>query len=265
MKNYYKYLFLCIITVFSFYYVNKIIELSEKNNTLLVSINKYADENNYKCREGSISEEGIVLGLSGLIVNMDKSYNNMKGLGFRKELIEYDEDKCILNKDNNLDKYIIKGNDYENNISLVVDVDNGKYFNKMIKLGENKNVEINVLMNYNMLKNNIDVIENHSNILFKGNNDKELNNFISILHNEFFCVKTNDFDVIDICKEKRLNSIKIIDYIDSNLLSNTKKILDKGKIIFIKETKLNLDELSSTINYIESRGYNIVNINKLLS
>ena len=35
--------------------------------------------------EGSINEDGVVLGLSGLIVNVDKSYNNMKGIGFKEE------------------------------------------------------------------------------------------------------------------------------------------------------------------------------------
>ncbi len=232
---------------------------------LLVSINTYAEEKDYKCKEGSISEDGIVLGLSGLIVNKDRSYNNMKGIGFKKELIEFDRDECILNKSNNLDKYIIKGNDYENNVSLIIDVDNGKYFNKMINVSDNKNVEINILMNYNMLNNNLSNIENHSNILFKGNSVEELNDFIGILHDEIYCVKVNDYDVINICKNKKINSIRVMNYIEKDLLSNVKKILDKGQIIFIKETNLNLNELSSTINYIKSRGYNIVNINELLS
>ena len=265
MRNYYKYILITIFALFSFYYSNKIIELSEKNNVLLVSINDYAKENDYKCREGSITEDGIILGLSGLSVNKDRSYNNMKGIGFKKELIEYDENKCILNKDNNKDKYIIKGNDYNYNVSLIIDVNTGSYFNKMIAIANNKNVELNLLMNFNMSNNNLEKVENHSNILFKGNSEKELNNFIKILHNEFYCVKTNDYEVIDICKKEKLNSIKLLDYIESDLLSNTKKILDKGKIIFIKETNNNLNELSATINYIESRGYNIVSINELLS
>ena len=56
----------------------------------------------------------------------------------------------------------------------------------------------------------------------------------------------------------------MINYIDSYLLSNTKKILDKGIIIFIKENNNNLNELLPTIKYIKSRGYNIVSINELL-
>ncbi len=264
MKKYFKYIYIILFAIFSFFYTNKIIEFSEKNNILLVSINNYKEKHDYKCREGSINEDGIVLGLSGFFVNVDKSYNNMKGIGFREELIEYDENECILNKRNNLDKYIIKGNDYNNNVSIIIDVDSGKYFNKMIKVSDIKNIELNILINYKTLNKYIDSIENKSNILFKGKNEKELNEFIGILHDEIYCVNKEE-EVIDFCSKNKLNSIKVINYIEKDLLSNTKKILDKGVIIFIKETNQNLNELSATINYIKSRGYNIVNINKLLS
>ena len=53
--------------------------------------------------------------------------------------------------------------------------------------------------------------------------------------------------------------------IKKDLLINTKKLLNNGAIIFIRENEFNLSELSSAINYIKSRGYNIVNINELLS
>ena len=192
MKNYYKYLIVCFLAIFSFYYINFIINLSEKNNVLLVSINKYASDFDYKCREGSITEDGIILGLSGLKVNIDKSYNNMKGSLFDERLIEYDKNDCILSKDNNLDKYIIKGNDYLNNVSLVIDVDSTKYYRKMLKVADNNNIELNILMNYNTLFDEINNIENHSNVLFKGKSKKELDSFINILHNEFYCVTDND-------------------------------------------------------------------------
>ncbi len=203
MNKYIKIFLIFLIALFSFYWTNKVIEFSEKNNVILTSINKYASEFDYKCREGSITEDGIILGLSGLKVDKDKSYSNMKGIGFKKELIEYKENNCILNKKNNLDKYIISGNEYTNNISLVIDIDNGKYFQKMIKIANNKNIELNLLINYNDLNNYLDDIENHSNILFKGNNASELNNFIGILHDEIFCVKTNDYEIINDCMKKK--------------------------------------------------------------
>ena len=135
----------------------------------------------------------------------------------------------------------------------------------MLDIAESKNIEINLLMNTSFLKDNINDNYNHSNILYKGNSLNNLNDFIGLLHNEFFCVKTSDYEIINDCKTKKLNSIKMNNEIKKDLLINTKKLLDNGVIIYIRENEFNLSELSSTINYIKSRGYNIVNINELLS
>ena len=64
---------------------------------------------------------------------------------------------------------------------------------------------------------------------------------------------------------KKINSIKMSNEIKKDLLINTKKLLNNGVIIFIRENEFNLSELSSTITYIKSRGFTIVNINELLS
>jgi len=244
------------LTVFSFYYTDKVIELSNHNNIILASIDEYASLNDTKCIEGSINEDGIILGLSGLVVDKNKSYSNMKGIGFKSELLEYKENKCILNKIDNLDKYIISGNKVNKNISLVIDVENKKYYKQMIDVLESYNLKGNLLTNK--------YIEDYNyNVLFKGN-EEELKKFKKN-YEEFYCVKTSDYEIIDICKSEKINSIKVVNYIEDNLLINTKKILSNGTIIFIKETNSNLKELSSTIKYIQSRGFKIVDINELLT
>ncbi len=258
MRPYIKYLSIILIAVFSFYYTDKVIELSEMNNTILVSINDYAKNNNSKCIEGQINDMGIILGLSGMEVDKNKSYSNMKGIGFKEELIEYKKKKCILNKEDNLDKYIIRGNISKSNVSLVIDIDTLKYYEEIIKIFEYEKVEVNILANLN----NIEKI-NNKNILYKDNNNN-IKKFKKAIHN-FYCVKTNDYEIINDCKKEKINSIRIVNYINDNLLSNTKKILDKGIIIFIKENYTNTNELLSTIKYIKSRGYNIVSIDELLS
>ena len=258
MRPYIKYLSIILIAVFSFYYTDKVIELSEMNNTILVSINDYAKNNNSKCIEGQINDMGIILGLSGMEVDKNKSYSNMKGIGFKEELIEYKKKKCILNKEDNLDKYIIRGNISKSNVSLVIDIDTLKYYEEIIKIFEYEKVEVNILANLN----NIEKI-NNENILYKDNNNN-IKKFKKVIHN-FYCVKTNDYEIINDCKKEKINSIRIVNYINDNLLSNTKKILDKGIIIFIKENYTNTNELLSTIKYIKSRGYNIVSIDELLS
>ena len=251
MKNYLKYIGIVLFTIFSFYYTDKVLELSEYNNTILVSIDDYASNNNKKCMEGSINEEGIILGMSGISVDKNKSYSNMKGIGFREDLIEYKSDKCILNKDDNKDKYIISSNKYNNNISLVIDTNNLEYYKDMISIAESENVHLNILVS----NNNYDSLLYKENILLKTNSDI-IKEFKKKCPN-FYCVNYNSFDVIDYCAKEDINSIKITNYIDSNLL------LYKGNIYFIKENIYNLNELLSTIKYIKSRGYNIVSINEL--
>ncbi len=253
MKSYLKYILVIFFALFSFYYTDKVIELSNYNDTILTSINDYASIKDTKCREGMINSDGVILGLSGINVDKNKSYSNMKGIGFKEELIEYKIEECILNKENNLDKYIISGNKYKNNVSLVINVINGKYYENMISLNEN----INLLVNVNM----IEKLDNKDNLLFKGNKE-EFKIFRKNIDN-FYCVKV-DNDVIDFCKKYKVNSIKPINFISKDLLSNVKKILENGIIIFIDENSYNLNEFGITINYIKSRGYNIVNINQLL-
>ncbi len=259
MKSYLKYLIVIFLTVFSFYYTDKVIELSEYNNTILASINDYANNNDTKCIEGEINDKGIILGLAGLSVDKNKSYSYMKGIGFRKDLIQFKKNKCILNKEDNLDKYILSGNKQSNNISLVIDIYTGEYYEEMFKKAENENVKLNLMVSLN----DIYKINIKDSMLLKSdkNNIKEFKKNIK----NFYCVKTNDYEIIDDCKKEKINSIRMINYIDKNLLLKTKKILDKGVIIFIKENSFNNNELVSTIKYIKSRGYNIVSIDELLS
>ena len=96
MKSYLKYMLVIFFTIFSFYYTDKVIELSNYNDTILASINDYASLNDTKCIEGIINEYGIVLGLDGISVDKNKSYSNMKGIGFREDLLEYKKDKSCL-------------------------------------------------------------------------------------------------------------------------------------------------------------------------
>ena len=249
-------MYIILFTFFSFYYTNKVIELSDYNNTILASINDYANVNDTDCIEGYINSDGIILGYSGLIIDKNKSYSNMKGIGFKKELLEYKKDKCILNKEDNLDKYIVNGNKIENKVSLVIDINNYEYYDYIEKTIKEENIEMNYLINNN-IKDGI------KNILYKTNKN-DIKTFKKKVPS-FYCVNYNNYDVLDYCKKEGINTIKIINYFDKDLLLNTKKILDKGVIIFIKENKVNINELIPTIKYIKSRGYKIVSIDELLS
>ena len=236
-----KYILLIFIVILSFMYTDKVVDYSKINNTILTSIEEYSKENNKYCIEGKINELGIILSFDGKIVDKNKSYSNMKGNLFNAKQIEYKEDECILNKENNLDKYIISGNEIENNISIVIDVTNKKYYQNMIEIFNKNQVQYNILVN-----DNYDGIYT-KNILYKGTNIKDF----SKKYENIYCVQYKE-DILEECKNKKINSIKIINYIDDNLYQNIKKLLNKGNIYFIKESKKNLIDLDITIKYINN-------------
>ncbi len=250
-----KYILILLLALFTIYYSIRVKNLSDYNNTLLVSIYKYASNKDEKCIEGSINNDGIILGYSGISVDVLNSYSNMKGIGFKKSLIEYKKNKCLINKEDNLDKYIISGNKYEKKVSLVIDINNMEYYNYLETISNSEKVELNYLVDINS--------KISKNVLFKTNKDniKEFKKKV----NSFYCVKNSSFEIIKYCKKHRINSILLTNYIEKDLLFNTKKILENGIIIFIKENKTNYNELLSTIKYIKSMGYNIVSVDELLS
>lgn len=238
------------MVIFSFIYTNKVVDYVDVNNVILSSIDEYALEYDKKCVEGSINEYGVILSFSGKLVDKNKSYSNMKGSIFNEDLIEYKKDECILNKENNYDKYIISGNTIVNNISIVIDVVNKKYYEEMIGILNNYDLSSNLLVN-DSFSGNGDVL------LYKGSNINEFKK----KYDKFYCTGK----IINLCEEEKINTIRITNYVDTDLYLNIKKFLNNGNIIFIKESLSNLNELEIVINYIKSRGFNIVSVDELLS
>ena len=197
-----KYISIIILTLFTFIYMNKVIELSDSNNTLLVAINDYSSNNSEECIEGSINSDGVTLGYPGKIVSVEDSYSNMKGTKFDENLIEYKKDKCILNKEETIDKYIISGNKHEKKMSIVIDIDGSKYYDGFDTVANNENIALNYLINVN--NNSV----KSDNILIKTNSNN-INDFKK-KYNHFYCVKYNGYEVLDYCKKEHINSINIV-------------------------------------------------------
>ena len=257
MKKYRKYLLLFILICFSFYYANVVKDLSDNNNVVISLIDDYSKQKDIKCIEGFINKDGVVLSYNGKIVDKESSYSNMKGSMFNESLIEYKNDECILNKENNVDKYIIAGNKNIRNVSIVIDINDGLYYEHMKSIFDSEKVSVNYLVDLE----EIDLVT--ENILIK-TNENNIKKFKS-KSNHFYCVKYDDFDILEYCKKEHINSVKMINYISKDLLYNVKHMLSNGVIIFIKENESNYIELYTTIKYIKSRGYNIVSIDELFS
>ena len=259
--------------MFSFFYTEKAVNIANNKDPIMKSIMTYEEDTSNKCIEGSVSEEGVILGVNGYTVNVNRSYSNMRGIGFDEDLLVFDESGCNVTKEKYLDKYIIKGNEYKNSVSLMVLVNDGKYLESLNKIALEKDIKLSFVVDVNVLENNVELFtnlyDNGHDILFGGSDKEELKKYISIMKSidkdsEKYCVYV-DSDVINICRDEKINSIKSEIFIEKNYLMNIKDFVEKGNLIILKENEYLVKELSASVNFIKAKGINIESVSKHLS
>lgn len=262
----------CLV-MFSFFYTEKAVNIANNKDPIMKSIMTYEEDTSNKCMEGSVSEEGVILGVNGYTVNVNRSYSNMRGIGFDEDLLVFDESGCNVTKEKYLDKYIIKGNEYKNSVSLMVLVNDGKYLESLNKIALEKDIKLSFVVDVSILENNVEVFtnlyDNGHDILFSGSDKEELKKYVSIMKSidkdsEKYCVYV-DSDVINICRDEKINSIKSEIFIEKNYLMNIKDFVEKGNLIILKENEYLVKELSASVNFIKAKGINIESVSKHLS
>jgi hypothetical protein len=196
----------------------------------------------------------------------------MKNVGeFKEELIVMSEVKSDKTSKN---KYIISGNKKDKNVSIILFL-NDKVDNQLINYLDNKNININFFVERNYLINNVSKIREiskNNNIYYYGEdgkyNDKYMindNNIINVNTNNesTYCLtKEKDSDTLKTCTDYDMKTIKAT-YISENIIQNIKETLSNGNIIVLDTNKL--EDISISINYILSKGYNITSLDDLLN
>ena len=273
MKNIFKYVGIIALMCFSFYYTKEAAEFMKKDDKVMKEINEFASTHDKKCVEGYITEDGVVLGINGLIVDKDLSYSMMKGSGFNESLIKYKDSSCVVTLDNNKKDYIIAGNPSKNSVGIIINITNGKTIEDIIPILEYKIVKVSLLSDYIYLSNNKELIakliNNGYDLLYKGDNDEDLNKYLSLLKTidnkiKPFCVYLDNDNTLEYCYKKDLNTIKTNKIYKNKYLSNIRKNLSKGDIIILDESSSLKNEIGVIINYIKSRGLKIVTVTELL-
>ena len=120
MKKYFEYIGLIIFTGFGFFYTNKVTDLMNSKDPLMIEIKEFASNNNTLCKEGYVTNEGVVLGKNGKEVDYTLTYSNMQGKKFDELDVVYKEVDCKINLNSIKDNYIIKGNESKNMISIFI-------------------------------------------------------------------------------------------------------------------------------------------------
>lgn len=257
----------CLFTI-TFLYTEKVINISLDQDEIMIKIKEYSNTN-INPTNAIINNNTIIPGNIGKYIDNEASYKAMKKIGyFEPSLLIYKTIYPEISIYNNYNKYIIKGNTKNKSISLIYILNNNTIDN-IRKITEKYNIKINIFIDSTFLNNNISIIDKIK--------DNEIYNYGSngtytkdnlIITNNIINNKSNNKSIYCLFKEENESSLnnctntKMLSILTKNSnFYNIKNSLENGNIYLIDNTQ----ELSKTIEYIISKGYNIVPLSELIT
>ncbi len=279
LKKFFQLFGLMTLICFSFFYTEKIGYVVKEIDDLMKEINEKSDKLKIDAIDAKVVENTIIPGINGKIVDVNKSYDNMKRVNqYNENMIIYNEIKPNTSIKNIFDKYVIGGNVQKNEVSIILIIDEKSDIDYIRRLAKEKNIKFNLFVNSSWFEKNNELL---SELIKEGHNignlgedgkydtstyiwmDTILKNVIKQKNNFCYFEKQNQ-EYIDICNLNRNYSIQPSIIISNNPTSTIFKTIKNGSIISIKINQEIIKELSVTINTIQSKGYKIVTLNELL-
>ncbi len=267
-----KFIGLILLFSLTFFYTEKVIDVTMNQDEIMIKIKEYAKEANYEPINAEIYEEKrIIPGSVGKYIDEEASYKAMKKINyFDPARLVYKDIYPDISIYNNYHKYIVKGNQKNKSVSLIYILNNDNTIDNVLKIANNYNIPINIFIDSAYLGNNISIIDKlkQHEIYNYGNNGSYFKDNLIISNNiinnkannkSIFCLFLKEDDSsLNNCADNKMLSL-IINKNDS--YNNLKSALYNGRIYLITNTK----ELSNVIEYILSKGYTIIPLSKLVT
>lgn len=279
MKKFFEYLGLLTLTCFSFFYTEQTASVVKELDDIMVNIKKEADNYLVEAQPAVINDNTIIPGISGKRVNVNASYQKMRKIGnFNTEYFVYDHIKPKEVLEENLDKYIISGNETRKQVSLIFLVDSYSNVNKVLDVINKYEFKTNFFVDGKWFEENNDkVLE----LIKSGHNIGNLSYNLDYQDSSFvwmdtiikkvagqkvsFCYKTERQEDLEKCVLQKNYTISPVVEISSNPFNTAKVNIKNGSIIAFKINNNLIKELDLIIKYIKSRDLDIVNLSTLLS
>lgn len=276
-KNTIKLFSLFLLLLLSFIYTDKVFNEARSNDPLMKEVISYKRAHDVKPVEPKIKDDEMILGMSGLIINEEKSYKNMKEDDtFNKQKLVYDKKNPNTSITKTYDYYITNGIS-KNMVSIIFKVNNSTNVSELLSLLAKTNVTVNFFIDGSYLEKNVEtafsMVNLNSEIYNLGYDNKYSKSMISVTNNliesitlkdSLFClneVKNDNYK--DICASKKMLTISP-KLVNPNI-TDLKKNLSKGVMIVYDLDEFDTSKFSFIINVIESRGYKIKGLSKLIN
>ena len=276
-KNTIKLVSLFLLLLLSFIYTDKVFNEARGNDPLMKEVISYKRAHDVKPVEPKIKDDEMILGMSGLIINEEKSYKNMKEDDtFNKQKLVYDKKKPNTSITKTYDYYITNGIS-KNMVSIIFKVNNSTNVSKLLSILAKTNVTVNFFIDGSYLEKNVEtafsMVNLNSEIYNLGYDNKYSKSMISVTNNliesitlkdSLFClneVKNDNYK--DICASKKMLTLspKLV----NPSITDLKKDLSKGVMIVYDLDEFDTSKFNFIISVIESRGYKIKGLSKLIN
>ena len=271
MKKNIRIIGILLFAGFSFFYTEKVTKIIKKKDPIMIKLNEVKNDSYISAIKPIIENDEYTTGINGCEIDINKSYDKMPTIK------EYNEDlivmKEVINKNNLNDKYIVGANKIQKKVSLIFIIKD-EISDHLVNFLLSKKINGNFFVNLDYLEDNtqiIKLISNNNNFYFLVNNKYDdnyilyANNLIEMNSNNSsnYCfTDKKDDKLLKLCSKNNMKTIKT-DIITDNILSNIENKLSNGSIIAIESN--DIEKIKISINYILSKGYDIVRLEDLLN
>ena len=262
-----------LLTVFSFYYTAKSIELVKRIDPIMENIEKNQDKYNISPINARIIDDTIIPGLKGKQVNVNLTYKKMKEYGIYNESLTILKDiSPKVSIKNNYDKYIISGNKKKRSVSIIFYIDDIDKYRLITNYIDLEHINSTLFIDSDLIeeidenslsKYNVELNYKEINKVYINSNSSYIEN-ITNKKTSYCITKDKNKSLLDICKKYKYHTIIPSIVLNINPTLTIKKELSNGSIILVEITNDIKKELDYIVNYIEGRGYEVISLENLV-
>lgn len=266
------------LVLFSFYYTDKTINLIRQTDPLMKQIKEESKEKEIEAMDAKTDGNKIKSGKNGQTVDIDKTYQKMKQYGAYNEMLTvFKETTPNISIEDTYDKFVIGGNEENREVALLFPIENQSNPEEIIRIINQENIPATFFLDGLWLENNLATvksIKNHELEILNYNHRYEeiyFQSAIQYLKNitgnaaQYCYADYDNKEVIELCSKLKLHTVTPTIKITNSPFQEIKDKLQNGAIISLPINSIVEEELPTIINYIKSRGYQLVTLQTLLS
>ena len=267
--------FAVFLTIFSFYYTNKSIDIVKEVDPIMkqIELNKEKFETN--SINAKVLNNTITPGVGGKTIDKKTSYNKMKKYGtYNESLTTIKEVKPTISINDYYDKYVVGGNEKKKQVSLLFKIDSLDNLKIITNYLNSEHIAATLFIEDSILDEVKEELSNLNNyeieLLFDevseigiSTSSNYLDSIISKQNKYCYTEEEND-KLLNICRKYKMHTVIPTFVLNKNPIKTAKEKLKNGSIIGIEMNSKIEKELDYVLYYIRSKGYSFVSLDTLL-